>query len=218
MAVVMTSSMAWPDGSAPAAAARTPVILFVGDSFTEGYGVTPSESYPALIQARIQKKGWPFQVENQSRSSDTSGDALDRISDRLKEPFDVLVVAVGANDGFQHVSPKVLDRNLRAIVRKAYAANKGAHILIVGMRMPLEQGEYARRFNDIYQRVAWEYRTAYLPFLLEDVIEVPELTLSDHLHPNADGYRIVADHVWGVLEPMLKRYYPQLTETKRSEP
>jgi acyl-CoA thioesterase I len=186
-----------------------PVIVFLGDSLTEGYGVKPSEAYPSLIERRLAEGGWTFRVENQSRSGDTSGEALERASQRLDEPIDVLVVALGFNDGAQGLPYGRMDKNLRQIVEKTYRANPKARIVILGTRMPLERGLYARRFNDVFRRVAWEYRTAYLPFLLEDVIDVPAMTLADRIHPNPAGHRLMAERVWGVLEPVLKKYYPK---------
>lgn len=206
--LIVVLAVAGLAAAAAAAPARRPVMMFLGDSLTEGYGVKPAESYPALIEKRMVENGWNFEVENASRSGDTSGEALERTSKRLDTPVDVLVVAVGFNDGAQHLPYARMEKNLRKIVSKAYAANPRARIVILGTRVPLEQGLYARRFNDVFRKVAWEYRTAYLPFLLEDVIDVPALTLADRIHPNADGQKILAERVWDVLEPVLRKHFP----------
>lgn len=194
--------------AAPAAqAAERRVMVFIGDSLTDGFGVKPSERYPSLIERRLKEEGWPFRVENQSRSGDTSGEAFERTARRLEEPIDILVVAVGFNDGAQRLPYARMEKNLRRIVEKAYAANPRARVVILGTRVPLELGLYARRFNDVFRKIAWEYRTAYLPFLLQDVIDVPALTLADRIHPNAAGHRVLADRVWQVLEPVLKKNF-----------
>jgi len=216
LAALFLSSPAFAVVDPPAT--RQPVIVFLGDSLSEGYGVKPSEAYPALIKEMIAERGWDFSVENQSRSGDTATEALGRASARLEEPIDVLVLALGTNDALQRLPHAKLEKSLRRIIEKTYTVNKRARIVILGARMPLELGRDARRFNDVYRRLAWEYRTAYLPFLLEGVINVPSLTLADRIHPNPDGHQRLAEHVWSVLEPVLKRYFPRQAAAPAASP
>ena len=74
-------------------------ILFLGDSLTAGLGVQQEQAYPALIQEKIREKNLPFDVINAGVSGDTTAGGLARLDWVLQKKIDVLVLALGANDG-----------------------------------------------------------------------------------------------------------------------
>ena len=186
----------------PLAAART--LAFLGDSLTAGYGVEPGESYPALIQARLKAQGLDWQVVNAGVSGDTSADGLRRTDRLLQKPVDVLFLCLGANDGMRGLPVVELEKNLRAIVAKARA--KKAVVVLAGIQVPENYGaDYRKAFSAVFPRLAKEQRLPFLPFLLEGVAMDPALNQADRIHPNAAGHRIVADHVWKVLQPVLAK-------------
>jgi len=188
---------------AAAESAPEPVIVFLGDSLTAGYGLPEEDSYPALIQERLRAEGSAYRVVNAGVSGDTSAGGLARMDWLLRGRMDVLIVALGGNDGLRGLSPEALERNLEAIIAKGRAA--GAQVVLAGMRMPGNYGrDYTRRFQAVYPALAKRHQLPLIPFLLEGVALRPDLNQSDGIHPTAAGARIVADTVWKTLQPLLK--------------
>lgn len=188
------------------AQASTPVVLFLGNSLTAGYGLTAEEAYPALIQRKIDDAGYPFRVVNAGVSGETSAGGLRRIDWLLRQPIAVLVLALGANDALRGQDLDATRANLQAIVDRTRAAHPDAAIVIAGMQAPPNLGaDYTERFRRMFVELAEANDAALIPFLLEGVAAVPELNQQDGIHPTAEGQRILADNVWRTLEPVLRR-------------
>jgi acyl-CoA thioesterase I len=182
----------------------TRTLVFLGDSLTAGYGVEVQEAYPALIEARVKSGGLHWKVVNAGVSGDTTAGGLRRVDWVFKQRVDVLFVCLGANDGLRGLPVTEAERNLRAIVDRA--KTKGARVVLAGIEVPENYGaDYQKAFRAIFPRVAREQKVAFMPFLLEGVAMQAELNQGDHIHPNAAGHRIVAEHVWKVLEPILSK-------------
>jgi acyl-CoA thioesterase I len=195
-----TSSPA--ETAAPAAPDATRRIVFLGDSLTAGLGVAPAEAYPAIVQARVRDAGLPHEVVNAGVSGDTSAGGVRRLDWSLKGQVDVLVVALGANDGLRGLAPRDLEANLGTIIERA--RGRGIAVLLAGMEAPPNFGEsYTRQFRAVYPAVAKRYDVPLLPFLLADVAGNPSLNQADGIHPNPKGHRIIADLMWGQLKPLL---------------
>jgi acyl-CoA thioesterase-1 len=191
----------------PAPAANTTkTIVFLGDSLTAGLGLPPSEAFPALIAEKIRAAALPFQVENAGLSGDTSAGALRRTDWMLQRPIDVLVIALGGNDGLRGLPVKSLKANLQAIIDKAKAKNPAVKIVIAGMQIPPNLGaDYAANFAKVYVELARENNAVLIPFLLEGVGGQRDLNQPDMIHPTAAGHRVIADLVWRTLEPILRK-------------
>ena len=185
----------------PAAAADR-VIAVLGDSLTAGLGVAPDDAYPALLEARLKREDYDYRVVNAGVSGDTSSGGLRRLDWVLKLKPEVVIVALGANDGLRGQSVVQLHDNLVAIVRKAQQA--GARVLLAGMRMPPNYGAaYTREFAAVFPEVARRMNVPLVPFLLEGVAAEVRLNQGDGIHPNAEGQRLIAEHVWPHLRPLL---------------
>lgn len=181
-------------------------ILFLGDSLTAGLGVSTTEAYPALIEQKIQEKKLPFSVINAGISGDTTAGGLARLEWVLQKKIDVLVIALGANDGLRGLPVAQMKTNLQAIIEQAKAKNPDVKIVIAGMRMPPNLGgEYSDAFRKVFADLAQENNAVLIPFLLEGVGGHRELNQADQIHPNAAGHKIVAENVWRVLEPLLTK-------------
>jgi acyl-CoA thioesterase-1 len=179
-------------------------IVVLGDSIAAGYGVQPSEAYPALLQDKIRAAGWNFTVVNAGVSGDTSADGLNRINWLLKRKIDVLILELGGNDGLRGVPAATTETNLQTIIDRVKQKYPGAQIVIAGMQMPPNLGEqYRTAFKNVFPALAVRNHAALVPFLLEGVGGRPELNQPDHVHPTAAGHRIVAENVWKVLRPVL---------------
>ena len=188
-------------GSAHAWAA-TGVIVALGDSLTAGLGLAQDEAYPALLQARLVREGYDYRVVNAGVSGDTSAGGLRRLDWALRLSPEIVIVALGANDGLRGLPPSALRTNLLAIVQRARSA--GAKVLLVGMRMPPNYGApYTRDFAKVFSDVAHTTGVPLMPFLLDGVAGDARLNLADGIHPNAAGQRRIAERVWPHLRPLL---------------
>jgi len=190
------------------AASATPradhVVVALGDSLTAGLGVGVEEAYPALLEARLRREGFDYRVVNAGVSGDTSAGGLRRLDWALKLKPQVLIVALGANDGLRGQPPAALRANLTQIVERARGA--GARVLLAGMRVPPNYGdEYARAFAAVYTSVARATGVPLAPFLLDGVAGDPRLNQADGIHPTAEGQRVIAEHLWPHLRPLLAK-------------
>lgn len=193
-------------GLAPAASAEDRTIVFFGDSLTAGYGLADpdTQSYPALIQARIDALHLHWKVVNAGLTGETSAGGLRRIDWVLRQRADVFVLELGANDGLRGTAPAVTQMNLQEIIDRVRDRKPGARIVLAGMRMPPSMGaDYAGAFDAVFPALAARNRLVLIPFLLEGVAEKPDLNQGDNLHPNAAGAARVADTVWKWILPVL---------------
>jgi acyl-CoA thioesterase-1 len=191
-----------PAASPPSTAAARPRIVVLGDSLTAGLGLTPEESYVALLQQRLDAEGVNFEVVNAGVSGDTSAGGLRRLDWALDGNVKVLIVALGGNDGLRGLPVAEMKRNIGQIIERAGA--RGVSVLLAGMEAPPNYGPfYVAQFHQAFRSLAAQYRVPLLPFLLQDVAGVATLNQPDGIHPNAEGARIVSDHVWAALRPML---------------
>ena len=194
------------NSSTPAAAAEAapnaPVVLALGDSLTAGLGLSPDQAYPAQLEIMLRKAGYPHRVVNGGVSGDTSAGGLARTDWLLRQRPDVVILALGANDGLRGLQVEQMQDNLDAIILKCRAA--GAQVLLAGMIAPQNLGkDYTSRFQSVYPALAKKHDLPLMPFLLEGVLGQGNLNQADGIHPNADGARVVAENVWKSVEPML---------------
>jgi acyl-CoA thioesterase I len=187
---------------APSAAAR-PRIVALGDSITAGLGLPLEESYPALLQQRLDERGLDYQVVNAGVSGDTTAGGLRRVDWALDGDVRVLIVALGGNDALRGLPVDQLQQNLSTIVERAQGRN--IKVILAGMEAPPNFGPaYTAAFHRAYPDLAKKYGVALVPFLLEGVAGISELNQRDGIHPTAEGARKVADNIWRALEPLLK--------------
>jgi acyl-CoA thioesterase-1 len=189
--------------AAPAWAAGT--VLVYGDSLSAAYGLTPREGWVALLEERLRQGKFDYSVANASISGETSAGGASRIGETLKRARPaVVVITLGSNDGLRGLPVTQMKANLATIVKAAQGAR--AKVLIVGSRMPPNYGPaYTAQFHDAFAELAREYRTAYVPFLLEGVVTRRDLFQPDNLHPTAEAQKIILDTVWRGLEPLLAK-------------
>jgi acyl-CoA thioesterase-1 len=187
--------------SAVSAAAGT--VLVYGDSLSAAYGISQKDGWVSLLGERLKSAN--YIVVNASISGETTAGGAARIDDAL-ERFrpDVVVLALGGNDGLRGLPVAEMKANLRRIVRAAQGRN--ARVLVVGMRIPPNYGrKYTEEFFQAFAEVASEQRTAYVPFLLDGIGERRELFQSDQIHPTEAAQPLMLETVWPRLQPLLKR-------------
>jgi acyl-CoA thioesterase-1 len=193
-----------PAGERRPAASDEPRIVVLGDSLTAGYGLSSTDlAFPAVLQHRLDQAGYHFQVINAGVSGDTTAGGLRRLEWSLRGHVQVLIVALGGNDGLRGIPVAEMQRNLAEIIQTAQA--RGIRVLLAGMEAPPNYGPaYTRAFHAAFADLAAQYHVAFLPFLLADVAGIGALNQADGIHPTPEGAKIVAGNVWGVLQPMLR--------------
>jgi len=189
-----------------------PLVAFLGDSLTSGWRLREEEAYPALVARALAARGRPIRVINAGVSGDTAAQALARLPAVLKDRPDVLVVALGANDGLGTGPLDGTEAALRRIVLDAQA--KGARVLLVGIRLGTGDSaprvgatagdvERSSRLLEIHARLASAHRVPFAPDLLAGVTGEADLLFPDRLHPNAAGQQRLAENVGPPLELVL---------------
>jgi acyl-CoA thioesterase-1 len=195
---LLLSSMLW----GPSSTWATVRILALGDSLTEGYGVEKEEAYPFLLEQALRDRGHDAEVVNAGISGSTSASALGRLKWYLRAKPDILILALGANDGLRGLSVAKMQQNLEQTID--LAQSRGMKVLLAGMQMPLNYGpEYTASFREAFPEVAERRQVALIPFLLEGVGGIPEMNIADGIHPNPQGHQVITQTVLQHLEPLL---------------
>ena len=177
-------------------------IVAFGDSLTAGYRVSRDYTYPAQLQRRLREAGYAYEVINAGRSGDTTTSGLRRLSSILTSQPAIVILELGANDGLRGQSLSRMASNLSIIIQRLRHA--GITVVLAGMQIPPKRrSNYAANFAGVFRQLAEYHRVPLIPFFLKDVALRTELNQADGLHPNAQGYRIVAQTVFDVLEPLL---------------
>jgi acyl-CoA thioesterase-1 len=181
-----------------------PKVVILGDSLTAGLGLPAEQSYPSVLQQRLNEAGLTFDVTNAGVSGDTSAGGLSRLEWSLQGDVRILIVALGGNDALRGLPIEELTRNLSQIIERAQA--KGIAVILAGMEAPPNWGrDYGVAFHRVYPTLAATYHVALVPFLLQNVAGSETLNQNDGIHPTAAGARIVADNVWTVLKPIAEQ-------------
>lgn len=174
---------------------ETKVVVF-GDSLSAGFGLEKAAAFPAVLEQLARAQGHQLTVFNAGVSGDTSAGGLRRLDWSLRQPFDVFLLELGANDGLRGIDLKEIHKNLQAIIDKVRAKNPKARIIIAGMTLPPNLGQaYIREFEAVFRQLAAKNQAILIPFLLEGVAGRPELNQSDGIHPTEEGHRRIAKHV-----------------------
>lgn len=188
-----------------APARADPTLLVLGDSLSAGYGIDSKRGWVSLLQHRLQRKGYRYKLVNASISGDTSAGALARLPQTLqRNQPDIVIVAIGGNDGLQGLPLGEMKKNLSRIV--ALGKKQGATVLLLGIRLPPNYGPaYTNVFHKTYRQVARQNRVPLVPRFLQGVAGNSELMQLDGIHPRAEGQARMLDNIWPRLKLMLKR-------------
>jgi acyl-CoA thioesterase-1 len=191
-------------GQALASAPQRTLLVF-GDSLSAAYGLRPEQGWVALLQQRLMKEGYGYQVVNASVSGETTAGGRARLQRALEQHKPAIVaLELGANDGLRGLPVKDARANLDAMVEAI--RDSGARILLIGILIPPNYGQpYATSFAQMYRDMADSQKLPFLPFLLEGVALEPRLMQDDGLHPRAEAGPRVLDNVWQHLRPLLER-------------
>jgi acyl-CoA thioesterase I len=187
-------------------AGPTKTILVLGDSLSQGFGLTPNEAYPMLLAKKLRAAGLNYRVTNASAAGGTTEGGLERLPAHLKRKIDIFIVELGINDAFRGVPVDQIQNNLQQIIDKVKARNPSVRVVVAGMQLPnYADDDYVSAFGKIFADLAAKNGTALVPYLLQSVAGDPSMNLSDEIHPNAAGQKILAETVWHVLEPIARQ-------------
>jgi acyl-CoA thioesterase I len=183
-----------------------PKIIFFGDSLTAGRGLTSQAyAFPALIQKKLEADGFFYSVINAGVSGDTTTGGLERIDWVLANGVDLFVLELGANDGMRGIDPSLIETNLKKIIYKVREKNPKAKIVLVQMyTFPNMGQQYAKKFAEVFPRVAQSEKVILSGFLLDKVAGVRELNQADGIHPTEEGNKIMADNLYPIIKTLLR--------------
>ncbi len=179
-------------------------IVVLGASVVEGYGVQDTERYADLLQARLNTSGYNYTIINQGISGDTTGDGLKRIDEVIKAEPEIIILALGGNDFIQRKKLDEVEANLRVLVTKIQEVN--ADILMIGVIAPPTRGfDYSLDSRKVFERVAEDFDLTLMPSYFKGILLDSRYMQSDGIHPKPAGHVKIADNVWELLEPMLRK-------------
>lgn len=180
------------------------IIVFLGDSLTEGYGVEHDSTYTSLLQKKItnQKLKWKVVNSGISGSTAASGPSRAKWLLKAKDKPTIVVVVLGANDGLRGLPVENVKKNLTDTLNILQAAKIKA--ILGEIYVPPNYGkEYSDKFKKVYSEVSKETKVPLMPFFLEKVAGKSDLNLSDGIHPNEKGHQIIADGVYDFIKKQL---------------
>jgi acyl-CoA thioesterase I len=162
-----------------------------GDSLTSGFGASDGNDYPALLGKRL---GFP--VLRCATPGATTQDALAKVDEVLTANPKVVLLCFGGNDTLNGVPHRQTFQNLSQIIDQLHQA--GAFVVLMGIRSASVRDKYRSEFK----KLAREKRVLYVPNILGNVLGNPGL-MSDYVHPNDQGYAVIAERLETVLLPLL---------------
>lgn len=180
-------------------------ILVLGDSLSAEYGLIRGKGWVPLLQTRLKTEEIDATIVNASISGETTSGGRARLQTLLdKHRPDIMVIELGANDGLRGLSLAATETNLRATIVASQKAH--AKVLLVGMQIPPNYGgDYTKRFSGIYSKIAKETKVPLVPFLLEGLVDKPQLFQADRIHPTAEAQPLMLDSIWPYLKPLLTK-------------
>lgn len=186
-------------------ATDAPTILVYGDSLSAGYGIDVDQSWPALLQTRLQDEGYEHRVVNASISGETTDGGVARIESALQQfSPSLLVLELGANDGLRGFPTSRMKKNLGVIIQtaKKYDAN----VVLLGIRIPLNYGpRYSAAFEQAFEDVATSEAIPWLEFFMKGIAFDDKLLQDDRIHPNAEAQSILLDNAWPLINATIKQ-------------
>lgn len=181
----------------------TKQILVLGDSLSAGYGLPNDTGWVSLLEKRLKSEKIAGTVVNASISGETTAGGKTRLPALLERHPDVVIIELGGNDALRGLSLAASEANLDAMISSSQA--HGAKVLLVGMQIPPNFGtDYAKRFVDLFPKLAQRHQAACVPFLLAGLEHRRDLFQADGIHPVADAQTMLLDNVWGGLKPLIK--------------
>lgn len=178
------------------------VIAALGDSLTQGYGLTSETGFVPQLQAWLDARGVDVRLINAGVSGDTTAGGLARVAWTLTPDVDGMIVALGGNDLLRGLPPEQARANLDGIMQVAEAAE--VDVLLIGMEAPGNFGpDYKADFDAIYPELSQTYDSLYLESFFQGLTQGEPLDpaalqpffQADGIHPNAEGVARIVEAI-----------------------
>lgn len=184
-------------------AAEQPTILVFGDSLSAGYGIDVDQSWVALLQKRLKETGYEHRVVNASISGETTEGGATRIDSAIGTfSPELIILALGGNDGLRGFPPARIKSNLSAIALRA--RESGADVVLLGIRIPTNYGaRYTQAFEAVFSEVASDLDIQWIEFFMEGIALNEALLQEDRIHPNTEAQPILLDNAWPIIRATL---------------
>lgn len=178
------------------AANPAPRILILGDSLSAAYNLPVDAGWVTLLTQRLAQQNSPWQVINASISGETTSGGRSRLPNLLtKHQPQILIIALGSNDGLRGLQPSLVATNIQALIDQGH--NSGSQVILIGSLLPRNYGAYyLNQFEQVFPKLAQENNLSLVPFLLAGVADNPKLMQADGLHPTAEAQPIILENVW----------------------
>lgn len=194
--------------AAPGARAAEPLaILAFGDSLTAGYGLPENQAFPQVLERRLRDMGWNVDVRNGGVSGDTTAGGRARLDWMLEPRPDAVILELGANDALRGLPPAQAKANLAAILGEL--KKREIPVLLAPMAAPRNLGpEYVREFDGLYAELGREFDVPLSPMFILPIVNQPQLTLGDAIHPNAAGVEKIVEAILPDVMKLLRTVRP----------
>ncbi len=178
-------------------------ILALGDSLTEGYQLNKKDAYPAQLERLLKEKGYAgIHILNHGISGDTTAGGRARIQRAIDAAPDIIIVALGPNDFLRGLPPSSTRDNLEYIVKTLTEAD--IDVILVGFNAAPNIGPvFQEQFDAIFPDLEAAYPITVTYTFLTGVAGDSNLNLDDGIHPNADGYNIVAQNLLPTVKTVI---------------
>lgn len=169
-------------------------IICFGDSITAGSGASEGEDFPSLLRDKL---GIP--VINVGKGGDLSSDGLKRIREDVLDKYPLLVIVeFGGNDFLEEVPLRETLKNIDEIVKAIQ--ERGAIVVLLDVKVNF----FMNGYTNGYKRIAQKRGAVFVPNILAAVLNNPKLK-SDYIHPDSQGYKIIAEKLLEVIAPIIQR-------------
>ncbi len=181
----------WTEPVANYPSKGTDIVAF-GDSLVEGVGAADGNDFVSLLS---QKIGQP--IVNLGRAGDTTADGVARIGQLDAYTPKVVLLLLGGNDYLRRISISDTRKNLEILIQNIQA--RGAVVLLLGVRGGILNDRFAAEFKNLRDT----YHTAFVSDVLDGLLGNGQY-MADATHPNAVGYRIIAERIYPILREVIK--------------
>lgn len=170
-------------------------IVCFGDSITFGYGAAAGQDYPSVLSKMLD-----MPVINSGTDGETSSEALFRLKDEAldKDPL-LVIIELGGNDFLKKIPMETTIKNIKEIIERIQA--RGAMVAVVD----ISAGFFLKDYRAAFKKIAQEGKAIFVPAILKGIITNPSMK-SDFLHPNENGYKLIAQRIYRKILPYLKEY------------
>ena len=166
-------------------------IIAFGDSLVLGVGSSVGNDFVSVLSRQLN-----IPIENLGRAGDTTDAAKGRLNEVLERDPKVVLLLLGGNDYLRQIPKEEIFSNLGIIIESIQ--NSGAIVILLGVKGGILRDNYKSDFK----KLSIQYQTVYIENVLDGIISNPDL-MYDSIHPNNDGYKIIADRIYPVIKNLI---------------